>query len=168
MSLAGQQLDPARYRVVPRTLTFLTRGDQLLLLRVPEGRGAWAGRFNGVGGHLEPGEDPLTGARREILEETGLEPGNLTLRGVVLIDTGQPTGIALYVFLGTCPDGGEPRPGDEGEPVWVHVGDLASVPLVDDLPTLLPRVLQSAHQDAPFSAVYHYDAQGRLSIHFGQ
>ena len=33
------------------------------------------------GGHLEPGEDPLTGAVRELEEETGvlLAPGDLTL-----------------------------------------------------------------------------------------
>lgn len=167
MSLAGQRLDPTRYHVVPRTLTFLTRDDRVLLLRVPQTRGAWAGRYNGVGGHLEPGEDPASGARREVREETGLETERLTLRGVILIDTGQPTGIALYVFHGTCAQG-EPKAGQEGEAAWVRIEDLGSVPLVEDLPALLPRVLASTEATPPFSAVYRYDAQGQLTIHFGE
>jgi len=167
MSLAGQRPDPSRYHVVPRTLTFLTRADRVLLLRVPEMRGPWAGRYNGVGGHLEPGEDPASGARREVREETGLEAESLTLRGVILIDTGQPTGIALYVFHGTCAQG-EPKAGLEGEAAWVRLGDLGSVPLVEDLPALLPRVLASPEESPPFSAVYRYDAQGQLTIHFGE
>ncbi len=167
MSLAGQRLDPSRYRVVPRTLTFLTRGDQVLLLRVPEERGAWAGCYNGIGGHLEPGEDPCSGARREIREETGLEPDRLTLRGVVLIDTGQPTGIALYIFCGECA-AGEPTPGADGSAAWFDLGHLEAVPLVEDLPTILPLVLLGREDGPPFSAVYRYDPHGRLSILFGQ
>ena len=39
------------------------------------------------GGHLEPGEDPLTGAVRELEEETGvlLAPGDLTLVAVATV-----------------------------------------------------------------------------------
>ena len=39
------------------------------------------------GGHLEPGEDPLTGAVRELEEETGvlLAPGDLTLVEVATV-----------------------------------------------------------------------------------
>lgn len=45
----------------------------LVLRRGPRGRspGAW----EVVHGHLEPGESPVEGARRELLEETGLHPG---------------------------------------------------------------------------------------------
>lgn len=167
MCLAGQRLDPSRYRVIPRTLTFLTRGDQVLLLRVPDDRGAWAGRYNGIGGHLEPGEDPHSGARREVREETGLEVDRLTLRGVVLIDTGQPTGIALYVFCGECA-AGEPTLGPEGSAAWFHLDRLEAIPLVEDLPTILPLVLAGREDGPSFSAVYRYDAHGRLSILFGQ
>lgn len=167
MSLTGQRPDPSRYRVVPRTLAFLTRGSQVLLQRARDDHGAWAGRYNGIGGHLEPGEDPLSGARREIREETGLEPDRLTLRGVVLIDTGQPIGVALYVFRGECP-AGEPTPGPEGTAAWFHLADLEAVPLVEDLPTILPLVLPGREDGPPFSAVYRCDAHGRLSIVFGQ
>jgi len=64
MSLDGQRADPDRYTLVPRTLTFLFQADQVLLLKVD--RGGWAGLYNGIGGHLEQGEDPLTAAVREL------------------------------------------------------------------------------------------------------
>ncbi|MEW6566974.1 MAG: NUDIX domain-containing protein [Chloroflexota bacterium] len=167
MSLAGQRLDPTRYSVIPRTLTFLTRGMKVLLMRIPSGRGAWAGRYNGIGGHVEPGEDPLSSARREVHEETGLQPDTLRLCGVILVDTGTPPGIALYVFHGVSSDG-EPSPGAEGTAEWVAVDQLSSIPMVEDVPTLLPRVLAGGKGDPPFCAVYRYDPAGRLSIHFAQ
>ena len=62
-----------RYAAVPRTLTFLLRGDEVLLLRGAPGKGRWARRLNGIGGHVEPGESVLAGALREVREETGLD-----------------------------------------------------------------------------------------------
>lgn len=38
------------------------------------------------GGALHPGEDPADGARRETVEETGLDPEDLQLRSVVHVD----------------------------------------------------------------------------------
>lgn len=48
-------------------------GFEFLLLR-RGGRGRSAGAWEAVHGHLEPGESPVDGARRELLEETGLAP----------------------------------------------------------------------------------------------
>ena len=41
------------------------------------------GKFNGLGGRLEPGEDIVSGMRREINEESGLIADRLTLRGTI-------------------------------------------------------------------------------------
>ena len=167
MSLPGQRVQPQRYTVLPRTLTFLTRPGQVLLMCIPPGRGAWAGLYNGLGGHIEQGEDPLTSARREVSEETGLSPEHLRLSGVVLVDTGSKPGIGLYVYTGELPDG-IVRSGPEGSAEWVNTADLDHLPLVEDLPVLLDRILSLKPDTAPFSAVYSYDAQGRLGIHFGE
>ena len=61
-----------RWLVVPRTLAFIRNGDDVLMMRRRADSRIYPGRYNGVGGHLERDEDPLTGVRREIREETGL------------------------------------------------------------------------------------------------
>jgi len=165
MSQAGQRLDPSRYTIVPRTLSFVVRGRQVLLLRLGADRGEWAGRLNGIGGHIEAGEDVLTSARREIREEAGLSPGDLRLCGVVMIDVGPP-GIGLFVFVGTTQHDPPHESGPEGEVVWVDLDHLSEEATVEDLPELLPRALEGYAGRTCFFARYDYDKTGRLRIAF--
>lgn len=167
MSLAGQQTQSDRYVLIPRTLSFLTRPGEILLMRLGPERGEWSGLLNGVGGHIEQGEDPIQSARREITEETGLQAGELLLAGVVIIDTGSLPGIGLYVFIGEAEDG-ELRSSSEGTPQWISLDALDESSLVADLPTLLPKALARHDGAAPFSAVYEYDDGGKLSIRFSE
>ncbi|WDM02928.1 NUDIX domain-containing protein [Alicyclobacillus cycloheptanicus] len=46
-------------------------------------RPANMGLWNGVGGKLEPGEDPLTGVLREVYEETGIALAHARFAGTV-------------------------------------------------------------------------------------
>jgi 8-oxo-dGTP diphosphatase len=41
------------------------------------------GKYNGLGGKLDPGEDVVAGVRREVREESGLECEALLLRGTI-------------------------------------------------------------------------------------
>src|SRR5207302_3640050 len=59
-------------------------GRQVLLIhrnRRPDD--AHFGKYNGLGGKLDPGEDIVTCIRREIREESGLECDELILRGTI-------------------------------------------------------------------------------------
>jgi 8-oxo-dGTP diphosphatase len=167
MSKSGQRLDPTRYTIVPRTLSFVFRGDHVLLLRLGPDRGEWAGKLNGLGGHIEAGEDALTSARREIREEAGISPGGLRLCGVVFIDTGEAPGIGLYVFVGEAAPGSGSASGPESDLVWADASQLSSLPLVEDLSILLPRALESYRRGSTFSALSRYDADGALHLTFG-
>jgi ADP-ribose pyrophosphatase len=51
-----------------------------------------------VGGYLDPGEDPLVGAKRELLEETGYEAQNWTFFGSFRVDGNRGAGTA-HLFL---------------------------------------------------------------------
>lgn len=163
--LEGQRLQPERYSVIPRTLTFLTREGQVLLLRVAAEKGAWSGRYNGLGGHVEQGEDVHSAARREVAEESGLDVDALELAGIVLVDTATRPGIALFVFSAEV-TGETARRTPEGEIAWLDLERLGDIPLVDDLPVLLPRVLRARQTGRPFFGCYRFDEEGRVQMQF--
>ena len=99
MGRADQKLSSNRYQVVPRTLCFVTHGDDVLLLRGAPDKPIWPNKYNGVGGHIEPDEDVYSAARREIEEETGLEVHHLCLRGTINIPVDEASNIGILVFV---------------------------------------------------------------------
>ena len=139
---------PARYTVIPRTLVFLTWGEELLLLRGAPTKKLWANKLNGLGGHIEPDEDVLDGALREVREETGLEVRQLILRGLVHVAgrEGHP-GVLFCVFVGQAPSR-QVRPSAEGSLEWFPLAQLPYDEMVQDLPHLIPRVLGGAPEGA--------------------
>lgn len=145
------------------TVSFVTHGDDVLLLRHPDTSDRFAGQWNGIGGHVESGEGIRDAAVRELREETGLEVDELVLRGVV-----HETGLlgrahVLFVFRGHAvsrelhsPEGLELR--------WQPISELSSLRLVHDVAVLLPRALESGE---PFFVTETYDGSDRhTSIRF--
>lgn len=167
MPASDQGLQHKRYTMVPRTLIFLRRGDRVLLLRGAPHKRLWANRYNGLGGHVERGEDILSAAQRELREEAGLEPPALRLCGVLTVDAGPDTGVVVFIFTGELP-AGEPLPSAEGTPEWLPVDALGDLPLVEDLPILLSHALSQAPGDPPFFARSFYDKQGKLQVVVGE
>jgi 8-oxo-dGTP diphosphatase len=135
-----QGIKETHYPVIPRNLIFITKDDCILLLKGAATKRLWANKYNGIGGHIEPGENVLLSAHRELLEETGLEVENLVLRAVIHITMPQPPGVMLFVFVGEALTRSV-LSSSEGTPEWVSKTEYLDFELVEDLYTLLPRIL---------------------------
>jgi 8-oxo-dGTP diphosphatase len=155
MATGGETAERCAARLV--TLSFLCSGGEVLLLRHPDDNDRFAGRWNGIGGHVEPGECIRAAARRELREEAGLDVPDLELRGVVHESGLLGRAHVLFVFVGEVRERSARSP--EGlELAWHPIREIESLPLVHDVATLLPRALAA---ERPFFAVEHYDGADR-------
>ena len=168
MPVNEQGVTLERYMLIPRVLIFITRGDLVLLLKGAPTKRIWANKYNGVGGHLEQGEDSLSAARRELLEETGLPEDSvqdLHLCGTVIVDTEETPGIGMYIFTGECPQG-ELKASHEGALEWVSMESVRSLPIVEDVAVLVEQIRKMKPGEPAFSARSYYK-DDRLVMEFG-
>ncbi len=152
-----------RYMVIPRCLIFLTKGDEVLLLKGAPTKRIWANKYNGIGGHIERGEDALTAARRELMEEAGLVDVDLWLCGTAFVDASEKVGICIYVFRGEYLRG-EIVDSGEGKLEWLRIDKIQEYALVEDLFTTLPLFLSQARGSDPLNLLYNYDENEKLKV----
>lgn len=112
------------------TLCYLRRDGQTLMVhRVRKANDMHQGKWNGLGGKLEPGETPEECAIREIYEEAGLVVRNPQLKGFLTFPAFDDF-EDWYVFVYLVTDyEGELIDSPEGDLRWVDNTDLTSLNL---------------------------------------
>jgi len=151
--------------VFARSLCLIENGGDLLLLHGAPTKPRYPNRYNGIGGHLEAGEDPLTSARREVREETGLDLPDLTLRAIIRAEQEPGPAVLLFVFTGHSATR-ETRASTEGDLVWVPRHQLASLDgLMPDLPVLLQQ-LDTLPPGQLLYGLYTAGVAGDMVTHF--
>ena len=97
------------------TLLFIFHDGKVLLIRKKRGLGA--GKINGPGGKIDPGETPLQCALRETEEELGVRGGNAEEFGLLRFQFADGLGLLCHVFRADSFTG-TPIETDEAIPLW--------------------------------------------------
>jgi ribose 1,5-bisphosphate isomerase len=151
--------------------SFLLSDQRILLLRRSDRVGSYRGKWSGVSGYLEEGEEPLQRAKVEIQEELGLSSLQLDLvrSGEVLrtFDEQKDTVWIIHPFLFEVHEPSLRLDWENSESRWISPDDLSYFDAVPNLKEVFERVrwdLQ-ATASALFSASRHVDDLRRDRVH---
>jgi len=133
------------YTPIVATLGYVLSPDRervLLIHRNAREHDQHLGKYNGLGGKIEPDEDVVTGMRREIFEEAGIDCEQLSLRGTISWPGFGKHGEDWlgFVFLITRFRGQPFAENPEGTLEWVPVARILDLPLWDGDRHFLPLV----------------------------
>lgn len=104
------------------TLCIVHQSPRVLLGMKKMGLGA--GRWNGFGGKVEPGESIEDAARREVKEEADIEVRNLEKMGVIDFEfSGNPEILEVHIFRST-EFSGVPVETEEMAPAWYPENEI--------------------------------------------
>lgn len=140
------------------TLCFLIQDGQILLIRKKRGLGA--GKINGPGGRIEPGEEPHECAVRETSEEVGLTPLNVQNRGELHFQFADGYSLHCAVFV-AHEFTGDLIETDEALPIWTPLDNIPYDEMWADDIHWLPGVIAGG----TFRGYFHFDGEKMLSKH---
>ena len=103
------------------TLLFVKQGEQVLLIE--KQRGIGAGKINGPGGKIDPGETPLQCAVREVKEELLITVTDPVKMGELFFDMNSMPNIHCHVYMGTKFEG-TPSSTEEAIPLWTAIEEI--------------------------------------------
>jgi 8-oxo-dGTP diphosphatase len=116
-----------------------------------------AGKWNGLGGKIEPGESPEACVRREVCEESGLEIHDPYLHGLLVFANFK--GQDWYVFVFTATEfEGELIDSPEGRLEWIPDEEVGNLPLWPSNHIFLPWLNDGRF----FSARFRYEGEVML------
>ena len=164
MEIQGIDVIQKRYQVVPRTLVFIKNKDKYLLIRKNKQDFFGFNKLNGVGGHIEKGEEPFESVQREVAEETGVEIENLELAAILFIDINEIPGIEVFVFRADYVRG-EISHSEEGTLEWMPYYEIVkSKDVLTDVPELIQICETHKKGCKPAILKYLYIDSGDLRI----
>lgn len=133
-------------------------GKQVLLThRVGRSTDEQFGKYNGLGGRMEPGEDLASCMVREIREEAGIEVVRMRLRGTLNWTGFGPSAQDWFaaVFLIDAFAGTPRERSEEGPLQWVDLARVMELPMWEGDRLFLPLVFDA--DPRPFHGYMPYE-----------
>ena len=143
------------------TLLLLRKENKILLAMKKKGFGE--GRYNGVGGKIEPNESPEEAMIREAQEEICVTPTKYDKFGVmefIEFYKGKKVNLRFHLFVASEWEG-EPQETDEMCPKWFDVSNLPYDKMFGDDIYWMPYILKGKKVraffefDEDFNVLYH-------------
>lgn len=125
--------------VIHATLMFIIRDGEILLIEKKRGLGA--GKINGPGGKIDPGETPLECAVRETREELGITALRPRKTGELHFAMSDVPDILCHVFVAMDHEG-RPVETAEAKPRWCKLDAIPYAEMWADDAEWLPLVLE--------------------------
>ena len=152
------------YTPILATLAYILSPDRrqvLLIHRNARPDDQHLGKYNGLGGKIDPGEDIVAGMRREIHEEAGIDSVDLSLRGTISWPGFGKHGEDWFGFIFLISRfSGEPfASNSEGALEWVDIDRIGELPLWEGDRHFLPLIFDA--DPRPFHGVMPY-RDGRM------
>src|SRR5437588_13011692 len=114
------------------------------------------GKYNGLGGRLEAGEDIVSGMHREILEESGLVADRTILRGTISWPGFGKNGEDWFGFIFRIDawTGTPQADNDEGTLTWIAIDKILDLPIWEGdryfVPLVFDRGIAQFHGVMPY------------------
>lgn len=138
------------------TLVIIEENGQVLLGMKKRGFGA--GRWNGFGGKIEGEESLIEAAKRETLEEAGVEVTKLIEVGIIDFEfVGNPEILEVHIFKALKWQG-EPRETEEMKPKWFDIAEIPYEQMWTDDKYWLPLFLEGKR----FKAYFLFDENDQV------
>lgn len=147
------------YTPILATLGYVLSPDGKKVLLIHRNRrsdDAHLGKYNGLGGKIDRGEDVLTSLRREIREEAGIECDDIRFCGTISWPGFGKQGEDWFAFLFRIEKwSGTPlSENHEGTLEWVDIEQIMNLPLWEGDRYFLPMIF--ADNPLPFHGVMPY------------
>jgi 8-oxo-dGTP diphosphatase len=151
------------YKTILSVNALIWSKGKVLLLKRAKDKKVDPGKYSGIGGKVEPGEDFYTAILREIKEETGIEKFK-TIRVFSITQHPYPPTNAEWVnvyFYVEIDKARKILPNNDGEFHWINPTDVANLLMVEDLKEYI-KILSSS-PNSFILGFFDHDKSGKLT-----